>query len=230
MVEAVFENTDAIFKETDLTLDEMEIKASAWPSRDISPFDREWPETQVERLRRLWVEGHSTAEIGRRMNTTKNAVVGKAHRLDLPDRPSPIRRLAPGQEHAKKKRPPYVPVKNTLPKLPSEAGQVVVLFEAPIAVPRTPTQRVRPSRAIRAPGGTKHVSPIDNLTPRPVRREEPKEKPYGRRVECQWPIGEPGSRDFRFCCEESEPGCSYCESHCKVAYVHIRDRREDAFA
>ena len=51
----------------------------------------EWTDDTIRELRQLWSEGHSTAEIGRRMGVTKNAVVGKAHRLDLPARPSPIR-------------------------------------------------------------------------------------------------------------------------------------------
>ena len=67
---------------------------------------------QVGALRRLWDEGHATAEIGRRLRVSKNAVVGKAHRLDLEARPDPIRRsgrtkqrpdpsLPPGRESAR---------------------------------------------------------------------------------------------------------------------------------
>ncbi|WP_368414948.1 GcrA family cell cycle regulator [Falsiroseomonas sp.] len=52
----------------------------------------DWTAEAIDRLRALWAEGHSTAEIGRRMGISKNAVVGKAHRLNLPARPSPIRR------------------------------------------------------------------------------------------------------------------------------------------
>jgi GcrA cell cycle regulator len=51
----------------------------------------EWTDDRIRKLRQLWSEGHSTAEIGRRMGISKNAVVGKAHRLDLPARPSSIR-------------------------------------------------------------------------------------------------------------------------------------------
>ncbi len=54
----------------------------------------DWTHEAIERLRALWAEGHSTAEIGRRMGVSKNAVVGKAHRLNLSARPSPIRRDA----------------------------------------------------------------------------------------------------------------------------------------
>ncbi|GBQ21819.1 hypothetical protein AA0472_0571 [Acetobacter estunensis NRIC 0472] len=52
----------------------------------------EWTDETIGRLKALWQEGLSTAEIGRQLGITKNAVVGKAHRLGLPPRPSPIRR------------------------------------------------------------------------------------------------------------------------------------------
>ena len=52
--------------------------------------DTTWTDTVISNLRRLWDEGHATAEIGRRLGVTKNAVIGKAHRLELPRRPSPI--------------------------------------------------------------------------------------------------------------------------------------------
>ena len=51
----------------------------------------EWDENAIQTLRSMWDEGLSTAEIGRRLGVTKNAIVGKAHRLALPCRPSPIR-------------------------------------------------------------------------------------------------------------------------------------------
>jgi len=51
-----------------------------------------WTPELMEQLAVLWAEGHSTAEIGRRMGISKNAVVGKAHRLQLKPRPSPLKR------------------------------------------------------------------------------------------------------------------------------------------
>ena len=51
-----------------------------------------WTFELIADLERLWKEGASTAEIGRKLGCSKNAVVGKAHRLGLPPRPSPIRR------------------------------------------------------------------------------------------------------------------------------------------
>lgn len=51
-----------------------------------------WTEEEISRLRELWDEGHSTLEIGRRLHKTKNQIIGKAHRLDLPARPCPVKR------------------------------------------------------------------------------------------------------------------------------------------
>ena len=54
--------------------------------------DKDWTTDAVATLRTLWAEGHPTAEIGRRLSVTKNAVIGKARRLRLPPRPNPVRR------------------------------------------------------------------------------------------------------------------------------------------
>ncbi|MGB0785795.1 MAG: GcrA family cell cycle regulator [Alphaproteobacteria bacterium] len=53
-----------------------------------------WTDDDIEKLKKLWSEGHSTAEIGRLIGKSKNAVVGKAHRLNLAARPSPIKKSA----------------------------------------------------------------------------------------------------------------------------------------
>jgi GcrA cell cycle regulator len=53
-------------------------------------MDSIWTDERVAQLGKLWAEGLSTAEIGRRLGITKNAVVGKAHRLQLAPRPSPL--------------------------------------------------------------------------------------------------------------------------------------------
>ncbi|MDE2573995.1 MAG: GcrA cell cycle regulator, partial [Rhodospirillales bacterium] len=50
----------------------------------------------------------------------------------------------------------------------------------------------------------------------------------GRLVACCWPIGEPGTKSFRFCDAEANPGKPYCTEHAQLAYVKVRDRREEA--
>jgi len=82
----------------------------------MASFD--WTDDTIARLRVLWDEGHATAEIGRRMGISKNAVVGKAHRLRLPARPSPIRMPVAGSERqARLPRPPR-PAPSLMPPPP----------------------------------------------------------------------------------------------------------------
>lgn len=83
-----------------------------------------WADDTILRLRRLWDEGHSTNEIGRRLGVSKNAVVGKAHRLDLPARPSPIRRDGVVQM-PRKPRPPRI-THSTVADLAGAAPAVIV--------------------------------------------------------------------------------------------------------
>jgi GcrA cell cycle regulator len=45
---------------------------------------------------------------------------------------------------------------------------------------------------------------------------------------CCWPIGEPGTPEFCFCTGQAMTGKPYCPEHAAVAYVKVRDRREDA--
>jgi GcrA cell cycle regulator len=157
----------------------------------------EWNDTIIAELRGLWAEGLSTAEIGRRLGISKNAVVGKAHRLDLSPRPSPIRR----QERA--------------PGAPAPAPRAVGPTLAPL-----------PSRPAPAPIHATVAAPV--LKPAPARRLAAVAAPPTRVSACCWPIGEPGKPSFHFCNTGSVPGKPYCEEHAAIAYVRIRDRREDA--
>lgn len=65
----------------------------------------DWDDQAIARLCSLWGDGHSTAEIGRRLNVSKNSVVSKAHRLNLPGRPSPIKKRDGGGMAAPKPKP-----------------------------------------------------------------------------------------------------------------------------
>ncbi len=70
-----------------------------------------WDDNNVLRLRELWDQGLPTAQIGKLLGFTKNAVVGKAHRIGLERRPSPIRRTAVKPDR-KKARSPIIPKLN----------------------------------------------------------------------------------------------------------------------
>lgn len=163
----------------------------------------EWSSDQIIRLRILWDEGHSTAEVGRRLGVSKNAVVGKAHRLDLPMRPSPIHRNGSPT--------------GRMPPRPIRRRDVPVLAPLACLAPPLPTVAEAP-RVARA--AVVHAPVMRVLPPPP--------KPYRRIVTCCWPIGEPGTRAFSYCEAPSTPGKPYCEEHCLLAFVRVRDRREEA--
>lgn len=151
----------------------------------------DWNDETINRLGVLWDEGHSTAEIGRRMGITKNAVVGKAHRMNLKPRPSPIRWTAGLAKPAVRSAPPI-------------SAQPAPPLARPLAKPPAPAR----SRSV--------VHPF--ASPRLDSRNSP----------CCWPIGEPGTSSFRFCDADATAGKPYCPEHAQLAYVKVRDRRDDA--
>ena len=95
----------------------------------------EWTDAEIGKLRDLWARDVATVEIGRLLGCSKNAVVGKAHRLLLPSRPSPIRRLAPGAPRAPRRRPCSAPTDALLPALCSVVAPTVAAVPRPVRVP-----------------------------------------------------------------------------------------------
>jgi GcrA cell cycle regulator len=181
----------------------------------------EWNDAVIEQLRILWVEGHSTAEIGRRLAVSKNAVVGKAHRLSLEARPSPIRREGAEGPVVPPHQPRHV-IGSTLPPLPAsdEAAVVTAVAEtpAPVLVHEEPPVLAMP---VAPPPAPPAAAPIKRA---PVRMAPPRV----RTVACCWPIGDPGTKSFCFCDAAAVPGKPYCTEHASLAYVKVRDRREEA--
>jgi len=162
----------------------------------------DWNDAASRKIRDLWAEGHSTAEIGRRIGVSKNAIIGKAHRLDLPARPSPIRRGG-HQAVTAPKRTPRLKRAQTLPSLAA----------APVPAPVTTLNTIPPA-------DTGHD---DAVAPPPARRTA-----TGREgSQCCWPIGEPGQRGFRFCDAPLVTRVPYCEAHARKAYLRAPSRRRE---
>jgi len=172
------------------------------------------------RLRTLWNEGLSTAEIGRRMGVSKNAVVGKAHRLGLPARPSPIRRDASGASTPRPAAPRRI-VGPTLPSLAATqpAPEDVRAEARPSVKPPVAEPPAATAATAASPGVSAAAPAVRAVAPR-----------TSRMAACCWPIGEPGTKSFRFCDDAALPGKPYCGEHAQLAYVKVRDRREEAAA
>lgn len=170
----------------------------------------DWTSEAIERLRVLWSEGHSTAEIGRRMGVSKNSVVGKAHRLQLSPRPSPIRRDPAAVRPVAAGRRPTLPPLRVVAATPPQPAPAMV---QPRPEPRP--VRLAEARMAEAPVAAKPASIL---------------RPFARAAarSCCWPIGEPGTPGFRFCTADALNSKPYCAEHAAVAYVRVKDRREDA--
>jgi GcrA cell cycle regulator len=154
---------------------------------------------KIQRLRELWARTElSTAEIGRRLGVSKNAVVGKARRLDLPGRPSPIRRDGEPQPIVPRQpRPVRGPTLPPLSELKSDYAQLPPFVAQSVADHPPPPQQSPPAMP-------KATLPL----------------PHAKA--CCWPIGEPGRKGFRFCEDAALEGKPYCSDHCWAAYPAMR--------
>ena len=197
-----------------------------------------WTEKVVEQLKQLWADGLSTAEIGRHLGITKNAVIGKAHRLKLPSRPSPIR-----------KTPKVKPIKPVSSKKTTTSKKTQATPTRSLSNTRRTQQSISPATAtpptIEKPQPkTNSPLPTEKITGKPSTRKKKSSPPpvsvskskigknavleteFSKRHSptCCWPLGEPGTPEFHFCGAPPLSGKPYCEKHCQIAYVRLRPR------
>ena len=159
-----------------------------------------WTEERIALLTKLWSDGLTASQIASQLgdNTTRNAVIGKAHRLGLSGRPSPVRApLAPTAKPVRPARPKPV-VSHTRPPSPANPGQNLIRRAEPA---------VRPQSMEVVPGpGVTLLKVTDKM--------------------CKWPIGHPGDDGFRFCGNQARDGSPYCEGHAQMAYQPLPPKRE----
>ena len=176
--------------------------------------DDPWTDATIARLKQLWGDKSlSAAEIGRRLNLSKNAVIGKVHRLDLPPRASPIKRVTYGEPRGEP-RPPKRSQRS--PTRPSPTFPALPSLH-PDLPPGAAGRKYTPASP-RSPPTTKSLPTLSrsNLA-----------TPLGSTQPCCWPLGDPGTPGFRFCDAPALPGKPYCGEHAARAYVKAK-RREDA--
>jgi GcrA cell cycle regulator len=200
-----------------------------------------WTEERIERLKKMWHDGATASQIADELGgVSRNAVIGKAHRLGLEQRPSPVK---PGEEkEAKKPAPAAAPPRPAAAKVESARTEASQPAAAAPAHPHPP-RRSSPEMQYRSigPGGFVRQGPGDQqapIPPAPPRRLVPA-KPSPEVADktslldlndriCKWPMGHPGEPDFHFCGNPANPGFPYCVDHCGVAYqaqLPRRDRR-----
>ena len=207
-----------------------------------------WTEERIDRLKAMWTKGATASQIADELGgVSRNAVIGKAHRLGLESRPSPVK---PGEEKEKKakaapapKAAKPAPAPKAAPAAPEPREPAAESPRGGFAPAAAPSKLAEPGIQYRSvgPGGFIRQGPGDTqapIPPAPPRRLVPA-KPSADVADktslldlndriCRWPMGHPGEPDFHFCGQAANPGYPYCVEHCGVAYqaqLPRRDRR-----
>ena len=199
-----------------------------------------WTDERVETLKRMWSEGQSASQIAKELGgVTRNAVIGKVHRLGLSNRvgAAPVPETKPKAAAA-----PAAPSRSEAPA--AEAPKGAPRAEAKPAAARS-AEPTAPQAAPQAatPATRKPIVPAGQpLPPQPSAGEiSPEALASVREVEkkarkislmeltertCKWPIGDPATEDFWFCGLSAQPGKPYCEAHVGVAFQPMSSRRD----
>ncbi len=203
-----------------------------------------WTDERIDHLRQMWEKGMTASQIAEELGgVSRNAVIGKAHRLGLQSRPSPVKlaetpkaaATAPARKPAPRPEPRPAPVAEARP-VPAASAPIAPAATTP-AAPTTPVDAAVPAPAPMprivsvGPGGFLRQGPGDQqqpIPPAPPRRLVPaKPSPeitgktslldLNEKI-CKWPMGHPGEPDFHFCGDKVNPGFPYCVEHCGRAY------------
>jgi len=201
-----------------------------------------WTDERVDLLKKMWNEGHSASTIAKELGgVTRNAVIGKVHRLGLSNRTGPEN----GTEASA-----------TRSAAPEPDAAVVDLAQVKADRTEQPEPDAAPERAEALPDLTQEPEeePAEVYTPKPIipagqplppqpsaNEIDPEALATVREVEktamklslleltertCKWPIGDPATSDFWFCGLPVKPGKPYCEAHVAVAFQPMSTRRD----
>ena len=198
-----------------------------------------WTDERIAKLAKMWEGGATASQIADELGgVSRNAVIGKAHRLGLKARPSPVK---PNDKPAPAAKPaptptakPAAPAPRPAPApaaaKPASSPQPATAPASGIAVPAS-NAAPQPRIVSVGPGGFLRQGPGDQqapIPPAPPRRLVPA-KPSPEIADktglldlndriCRWPMGHPGEPDFHFCGVKVNPGFPYCVEHCGRAY------------
>ncbi|MGL4406338.1 MAG: GcrA family cell cycle regulator [Notoacmeibacter sp.] len=173
-----------------------------------------WTDERVELLKKLWGEGLSASQIARQLGgVTRNAVIGKVHRLKLSGRakttasPNRAKKISVGVEETQRTR--------------TTAASTAQLRTRPAVMGNTALKT-----EMLLDGAAEHryqTSAEANILVMPTSRRLSLVQ-LGEKT-CRWPVGDPMSADFSFCGNEPREASPYCSYHSKLAFQPAAERR-----
>lgn len=177
-----------------------------------------WTDERVETLKKMWSEGQSASQIAKELGgVTRNAVIGKVHRLGLSNRAGASSTPAPERKSAKAESAPAAkPAAKSAPQ--EKVIEVTVTPRKPI-VPAGQPLPPQPSANEISPETLANVREVEK-TSKKISLMDLTERT------CKWPVGDPATEDFWFCGLAVQQGKPYCEAHVSVAFQPMSSRRD----
>ncbi|MEM1344715.1 MAG: GcrA family cell cycle regulator [Pseudomonadota bacterium] len=178
-----------------------------------------WTEERVEKLKEFWAEGMSASQIAKQLGgVTRNAVIGKVHRLGLSNR-NTAETAPPAEENVPE---PVIALVEPEPPAPPVAPEPV---PEPQPVRQAPV--VRDPTLPRAPGLPTPEEEAARVTLAEIEK-------MAKRLDlleltertCKWPIGDPAEDGFHFCGLPAMDGKPYCKYHVAIAFQPMSTRRD----
>ena len=204
-----------------------------------------WTDERVETLKKMWAEGQSASQIAKELGgVTRNAVIGKVHRLGLSNRTTAEEEAAPevAAAPAPEVAPAAGPAAPREEPRPAAAAQPAVRPAPPAPQPAPQPAPVTTAAVVPMPPRKVIVPAGQPLPPQPSTSEISPEalakvgevEKRARKLSlmeltertCKWPIGDPATEEFWFCGLPSQPGKPYCEAHVGVAFQPMSARRD----
>ena len=194
-----------------------------------------WTDERVELLKKMWGEGQSASQIAKELGgVTRNAVIGKVHRLGLSNRAgsgssakaAPAAKAKPAAAAAK-------PKADAAPKPKAKAAAAKPGAEEP-AAEAAPKPVVPARRQIIPAGQPLPPQPsLNEISEEALAKKNEVEKKAKKlsvmeltEKTCKWPVGDPATDDVWFCGLPAQAGKPYCEAHVGVAFQPMSNRRD----
>ena len=194
-----------------------------------------WTDDRVEVLKKLWGEGQSASQIAKELGgVTRNAVIGKVHRLGLSNRTTGGASAKSEPATAAKAKPAAAP-KPEAPAKPRPSPKTEAARPIPAPTPAGENKPMVPMRKQIIPAG-QPLPPqpsANEISPEALAKVNEVEK-KSKKISlmeltertCKWPVGDPATEDFWFCGLPVQAGKPYCEAHVGVAFQPMSARRD----